>query len=141
MKLLFSFSLIIALMPSEVQSQKTLQKLYPVDFSQVNITDSFWSGRMTAVATKTLDACILFSEIKTGRIRNFEKAAVHCGQHEGVYYDDSDVYKAIEAMAYSLKNNPNPVIEKKVDDWIDKIASAQLLDGYLFSNQKKLRLL
>lgn len=131
MKLLFSFTLIFTLITSEVQSQVSLQKLYPVDFSQVNITDPFWSGRMTAVATKTLEACIQFSEIKTGRIRNFEKAAAHNGQHEGIYYDDSDVYKAIEAMAYSLKNNPNPVIEKKADEWIDKIAAAQLSDGYL----------
>jgi DUF1680 family protein len=131
MKLLFPVALIISLMPFEVQSQKSLQKLYPVDFSQVNITDPFWRGRMNAVATNTLDACILFSEIRTGRIRNFEKAAVKSGQHEGIYYDDSDVYKAIEAMAYSLKNNPNPAIEKKADEWIDKIAAAQLPDGYL----------
>ncbi|MCK9412016.1 MAG: glycoside hydrolase family 127 protein [Prolixibacteraceae bacterium] len=131
MKLLISFALIIALMPFEVQSQESLQKLYPVNFSQVNITDPFWNGRMTAVATKTLDACILFSEIKTGRIRNFEKAAARSGKHEGIYYDDSDVYKAIEAMAYSLKDNPNPLIEKKADEWIDKIAVAQLPDGYL----------
>jgi uncharacterized protein len=131
MKLLFSFAFIIALIPSGVQSQESLQKLVPVDFSQVKITDPFWSGRMNAVATNTLDACILFSEVKTGRIRNFEKAAAHSGKHEGEFYDDSDIYKAIEAMAYSLKNNPNPVIEKKADEWIDKIAAAQLPDGYL----------
>ncbi len=131
MKILFFFVLIITLLHFDVQSQESLQKLYPVDFSKVNITDPFWSGRMNAVATNTLDACIQFSEIKTGRIRNFEKTAAHIGQHEGIYYDDSDVYKAIEAMAYSLKNNPDPEIEKKADEWIDKIVAAQLPDGYL----------
>ncbi|MBA4409612.1 MAG: glycoside hydrolase family 127 protein [Bacteroidota bacterium] len=131
MKPLLSFTLIVVLSSTLVRSQESLQKLAPVNFSQVNITDPFWSGRMHAVATKTLDACILFSEVKTGRIRNFEKAAAHNGKHEGIYYDDSDVYKAIEAMAYSLKGNPNPLIEKKADEWIAKIAAAQMPDGYL----------
>ncbi|MBL7763258.1 MAG: glycoside hydrolase family 127 protein, partial [Chitinophagaceae bacterium] len=116
---------------SGVFAQESLQKLYPVNFADVTITDPFWKERMQTVATTTLDACILYTETKTGRIRNFEKAAKHSGKHEGVYYDDSDVYKALEAMAYSLKNNPNPKIEAKADEWIAKIAAAQLPDGYL----------
>ena len=117
--------------PLIIQAQKSFQKLQPVDFSQVLITDPFWKGRMHTVATSTLDACILYTENKTGRIRNFENTAARNGKHEGIYYDDSDVYKALEAMAYSLKNNPNPAIEKKADEWIAKIAAAQMPDGYL----------
>ncbi len=124
-------ALAAAALPAVAQSQESLQKLYPVDFSQVSITDPFWKGRMQTVATATLDACILYTENKTGRIRNFEKAATRSGKHEGIYYDDSDVYKAIEAMAYSLKSHPNPAIEAKADEWIAKIAAAQLPDGYL----------
>jgi hypothetical protein len=41
------------------------------------------------------------------------------------------VYKALEAMAYSLKNHPDAALEKKADQWIDKIAAAQEPDGYL----------
>ena len=131
MKSLISLAFIVTLIPFPGRSQESFKKLFPVNFSQVTITDPFWRGRMHAVATKTLDACILFSEIKTGRIHNFEKAAAHDGEHEGMYYDDSDVYKALEAMAYSLKGNPNPAIEKKEDEWIRKIAAAQMADGYL----------
>ena len=112
-------------------AQESLQKLHPVSFSAVNITDPFWKERMTTVSGATLDACILYTENKTGRIRNFEKAAQGKGAHEGIYYDDSDVYKAIEAMAYSLKNNPDEQTERKADEWINKIAAAQLPDGYL----------
>ncbi|MHA4807168.1 glycoside hydrolase family 127 protein [Flavitalea flava] len=113
-------------------SQNTLVKLNPVNFSQVTITDGFWAPRMNSVATATLQACIEYTENKTGRIRNFEKVARKKGEkHEGIYFDDSDVYKAIEAMAYSLRNHPDPAIEKKADEWIDKIAAAQLPDGYL----------
>ncbi|ULQ51858.1 glycoside hydrolase family 127 protein [Flavihumibacter fluvii] len=131
MRSLTTFAFLLGAIPASLMAQESQQKLYPVNFSQVNITDGFWLGRMRTVATSTIDACILYTETKTGRIRNFEKAAAHSGKHEGVYYDDSDVYKALEAMAYSLKNNPNPVIEKKADEWISKIAAAQLPDGYL----------
>lgn len=122
----------VALMAcTAANTQSSLQKLYPVSYSQVTITDAFWKPRMETVATATLDACVNYTQNKTARIRNFENAARRSGRHEGRYYDDSDVYKAIEAIAYSLKNHPDPELEKITDVWIDKIAAAQLPDGYL----------
>ena len=113
-------------------AQTPLQKLEFVSFSKVNITDNFWKPKIDNVATKTLDACIYQTEIKTARLRNFEKVARNDGEkHEGIFYDDSDVYKALEAMSYSLKNHPNPLMAKKCDEWVDKIAAAQQVDGYL----------
>jgi DUF1680 family protein len=128
-KLIIAAALFMA--GNEAQSQTSFQKLYPVNFSDIVITDDFWKPKMKMVATATLDACVNYTQDKTGRIRNFEKAAARKGKHEGIYYDDSDVYKAIEAIAYSLKNNPDSELEKTTDDWIDKIAGAQLQDGYL----------
>ena len=88
-------------------SQTHLQKFEFVNFSQVNITDKFWKPKIDKVATVTMKACIYQTEIETPRIRNFEKVARNKGEkHEGIYYDDSDVYKALEAMAYSLKTHP-----------------------------------
>jgi len=111
---------------------QSLLRMEPVNFSQVTITDNFWKPKIDKVATKTLAACIYQTEVATPRIRNFEKVARGKGEkHEGIFYDDSDVFKALEAMAYSLKNHPNPELEKKCDEWIDKIAAAQLPDGYL----------
>ena len=43
----------------------------------------------------------------------------------------ADVFKALEAIAYSLKTHPSATLEKKADEWIDKIAAAQQPDGYL----------
>jgi DUF1680 family protein len=104
----------------------------PVNFSQVTITDNFWKPKIDKVATKTLAACIYQTEIATPRIKNFEKVARNRGEkHEGIFYDDSDVFKALEAMSYSLKNHPSADMEKKCDEWIDKIAAAQQPDGYL----------
>ena len=122
-----------------LSAQTPARKFEPVNFSQVTITDSFWKPTMDKVATTTLQACIYQTEVKTSRIRNFEKVArnknLPAGQagekHEGIFYDDSDVYKALEAIAYSLKNHPDAALEKKADEWIDKIAAAQLPDGYI----------
>ncbi|MGN6292299.1 MAG: glycoside hydrolase family 127 protein [Chitinophagaceae bacterium] len=112
-------------------AQPSMQQFYPVNFSRVNITDPFWKPKMETVADATLYACVNYTQDKTGRIRNFEKAAKGSGKHEGIYYDDSDVYKALEAIAYSLKNHPDAKLQATADDWIEKIAAAQMPDGYL----------
>lgn len=106
--------------------------LQPVNFAAVTITDSFWRPRLKTVAEKTLEACVLQTEVKTPRLRNFEKVVRNQGEkHEGIYYDDSDVYKALEAIAYSLKNFRDNELEARADRWIDLITAAQLPDGYL----------
>ncbi len=114
------------------EAQVSLKKMEFVNFSQVNVTDQFWKPKIDKVATKTLEACIYQTETATPRIRNFERVARAKGEeHEGIFYDDSDVFKALEAMAYSLKTHPSEAMEKKCDEWIDKIAAAQQPDGYL----------
>ena len=126
------FIFIAATFSVKTFSQTKLQKIEPVSFSQVNITDDFWKPKIDKVATKTLAACIYQTEVATPRIKNFEKVARKKGEpHEGIFYDDSDVFKALEAMAYSLKTHPSPEMEKKCDEWIEKIAAAQQPDGYL----------
>ncbi|QMU29253.1 glycoside hydrolase family 127 protein [Adhaeribacter radiodurans] len=123
---------LFSVVSSCLQAQTPTKKLEPVSFSQVTITDNFWKPKLDKVATTTLQACIYQTEDKTARIRNFEKVARKQNEkHEGIYYDDSDVYKALEAIAYSLKNHPDATLEKKADEWIDKIAAAQQPDGYL----------
>jgi DUF1680 family protein len=115
-----------------IQAQLVKPHFQPVNFSMVNITDKFWKPKMEKVATTTIQACIYQTETATPRIRNFEKVARKQGEkHEGIFYDDSDVFKALEAIAYSLKNRPDKAVEQKADEWIDKIAAAQLPDGYL----------
>lgn len=108
-----------------------LKTVTPVDFSQVKIQDEFWSPRLDKHKSTTLKVCIDQIENKTGRTRNFENAAKGEGEHSGIFFDDSDVYKALEGMAYSLINHPDPELEAKCDEWIDKFAAAQQPDGYI----------
>ncbi len=126
------FIFIAAIVSVKSFSQASLQKIEPVNFADVNITDQFWKPKIDKVATKTLSACIYQTEVATPRIKNFERVAAKKGeQHQGIFYDDSDVFKALEAMAYSLKTHPSAEMEKKCDEWIDKISAAQQPDGYL----------
>jgi DUF1680 family protein len=102
-----------------------------VDFSQVSVDDEFWKPRLNRHYSTTLAVCIDQIENQTGRIRNFELAAEGKGEHSGIFFDDSDVYKALEGIAYSLINHPDPELEQKADEWIAKIAAAQQPDGYI----------
>lgn len=112
-------------------ADKPSKALHAVDFSQVHISDAFWTPRLANNANHTIPVCIDQIENQTGRIRNFEHAALHEGTHSGIFFDDSDVYKAVEGFAYSLINNPDPALEAKADDWIAKFAAAQWDDGYI----------
>lgn len=116
---------------NEDRNASTPKIINQIDFANVKITDKFWSPRLQSHVITTLPVCIDQIEYKTGRIRNFENAAKNAGEHSGIFYDDSDVYKALEGMAYSLINNPNPELEKKCDEWIDKFSAAQQPDGYI----------
>ena len=111
--------------------EQPLKMIEQIDFSHVKINDNFWSPILSKHVSATLPVCIDQIENQTGRIRNFENAAKGEGEHSGIFFDDSDVYKALEGMAYSLINNPDPELEKKADEWIDKFAAAQQPDGYI----------
>jgi len=109
----------------------TSAELRPVPFRDVRIQDGFWSPRLEVNRTVTAQANLRQCEI-TGRIRNFAVAAGRePGQHQGLLFNDSDVYKALEGIAYALADKRDPELEKQADAIIDLIAAAQQPDGYL----------
>jgi uncharacterized protein len=112
--------------------------LKPVPMTSVKLTDAFWAPRQATDVNVTIGHEIKEVEA-TGRIRNFELAAAALkGEKGGVFatryaFDDSDVYKLIEAASYALMLKPDKVLEAKMDEWIAKIAAAQEPDGYLYT--------
>ena len=131
MKKIFPFLLFALLASCSAPKDSQVRLITPVYFQNVSIQDDFWSPRLQSHKDVTLQVCIDQIENQTGRIRNFENAAKGEGTHSGIFFDDSDVYKALEGMAYSLQNHPDPVLEAKCDEWIDKFAAAQQPDGYI----------
>lgn len=117
-------------------SQAELQRDYnvkPVPFNHVHIDDGFWTPRLETSRTVTIPYAFGKCE-ETGRIRNFEKAAgLREGKHEGIYFDDSDVYKVMEGAAYSLQVNPDTMMRLYLDKLIEVMGNAQWDDGYLYT--------
>lgn len=111
-------------------------KDYPIraiPFTEVRVTDGFWSPRLETNRVITLPYAFKKCE-ETGRIDNFAKAGkLMTGGFQGIFFNDSDVFKVIEGAAYSLAIHPDPTFESYVDGVIDKIASAQEPDGYLYT--------
>lgn len=127
-----SLPLVLAVSLAACQTAPVADKaVTPVAFFEVSIDDAFWNPQLEKVKKATIPVCIDQIENQTGRIRNFENAAKGEGKHSGIFFDDSDVYKAVEGFAYSLKTNPDPELEAKCDEWIDKFAAAQQPDGYI----------
>ncbi|MHC4790043.1 MAG: glycoside hydrolase family 127 protein [Planctomycetota bacterium] len=106
----------------------------PVPFTNVKKVEGFWAPRLETNRKVTVPYA--FSKCEdTGRISNFAKAGgLMTGDFEGIYFNDSDVYKVIEGAAYSLQLHPDPELEMYVDVVIDKIAAAQWEDGYLYTH-------
>src|SRR5579883_905623 len=106
-------------------------RINEVPLKQVVIQDKFWSPRLEINRTKTLDH--VYKELEaTGCIRNFDIAAGKTtGKFGGPWWADSDVYKWLEGASYVLGAHPDAALERKVDELIATIASAQRPDGYL----------
>ena len=113
---------------AEVETKAALRA---VPFQDVRISDAFWSPRIKTNSTATIEANLHQCEI-TGRIKNFALAGkLAAGKHEGALYNDSDLYKVLEGIAYALSSKRDADLEKRGDAIIDQIAAAQQPDGYL----------
>lgn len=116
----------------KVNKQDDLQKNVPINFSKVKIHDNFWSPRLETHAKTTIPVCIDQCENQTSRINNFAVAAKKVdGKFNGLFYDDSDVYKMLEGVAYTLMIKPDKKLEQKIDSFISLIVGAQQPDGYI----------
>ncbi|GAH61040.1 unnamed protein product, partial [marine sediment metagenome] len=105
--------------------------LQAVSWKNVHIKDGFWGARLQVNREVTLDYQYERME-KTGRIDNFRRAsAKKKGKFTGSFFNDSDVYKWLEAASYSLGTHPDKKLGHKVDRLIEEISGAQENDGYL----------
>lgn len=103
-----------------------------VPMTAITIDDGFWTPKLETNRVVTIPH-ILKQNDDTGRVANFEKAAGRkSGPYEGRRFNDTDVYKIIEAASYSLALVPDPRLSTRLDELIQLIAESQEKDGYLF---------
>lgn len=112
-------------------------RLFPlqeVSFTRTHIDeDGFWGKRLMVNRSVTIpmaiDQCV-----RTGRVENFAKAGHRAdGPFEGTFFNDSDVYKVLEGVAYALMDRRDSELESRADAIIDQIAAAQEPNGYLMT--------
>ena len=107
-------------------------------FTRVNITDTFWSQYQTLINDvvipyqwDALNDTIPDAE-PSHAIENFNIAAGRIdGEFYGMVFQDSDVAKWLEAVAYSLASQRDEQLEQLADDVIALISEAQLENGYV----------
>ncbi len=105
--------------------------LQPTPLSSVILEDNFWRERQRVNMQTMLPAQYRLCE-DTGRIDNFRRASGRKKiDFQGWFFNDSDVYKWIEASAWILAANATPELEALIDRVIEEIAAAQRPDGYL----------
>lgn len=115
-----------------------LHSVKNVNLNNIQIADSFWSPLQGLVIDTMIpyQEKVLRDEIpgieKSHAIENFRIAA---GISEGTFYgevfQDSDVAKWLESVAYALTVKPDHDLESRADAVIGLIAKAQQPDGYL----------
>lgn len=103
----------------------------PLPLAQIRITDPFWSRWQRTLVETTLPH--EFRQlVETGRLENFRRVARgETGGFVGLPFDDSDVYKWIEACAYGLAAHSDRALRKSLDEAVGIVAAAQRADGYL----------
>jgi len=113
-----------------------MKQLLPL--SAVCINDSYWNRYTRLIPEKVIP---YQWEVLNDRqsdappsycLKNFRIAAgEEKGRQQGMVFQDSDVAKWLEAVAYSLACKPDPELEKTADEVISLIGRAQEKDGYL----------
>jgi DUF1680 family protein len=108
-------------------------KLRPAPIENVHLEDNFWAPRLRLLQEVTLPTQHKLCE-ETGRISNFKRAArKETGEFKGYFFNDSDIYKWIEATAFSMADKPSQELTQLVEQATDEILAAQDANGYLDS--------
>ncbi len=109
-----------------------------VPLKNVTIDDAFWSRYIRLVREVVLPYQwdVLNDRVPDAEpshaVRNFKIAAGdEAGEFYGKVFQDTDIAKWLETVAYSLVISPDPELEHTADEMIDIIARAQQPDGYL----------
>jgi DUF1680 family protein len=108
-------------------------KIYPVSIKNIQLEDLFWAPRLRVLRETTLPSQYEQLE-KTGRLHNFRRASgKEKGEYEGLVFNDSDVYKWVEAASFALAKAYDEKLSLLVKKVVNDIVAAQDEDGYLNS--------
>jgi len=106
-------------------------RFLPLPFASVRINAGFWAKRQEVNGSTTVPAGHDQLE-QAGAFENFRSAARRgTGQYHGPVYEDGEVYKWLEAVAWELARRPRAQLATWVLGTVPLVAAAQDDDGYL----------
>ena len=119
-------------------SVKKIENLRQIKLDKIAITKGLFADKYKTVMDNVIPYQWLALNDKvedaepSHALANFRIAAgMEKGEFVGMVFQDSDVAKWLEAVAYQLAVNPDESLKKRADGVIDIIAMAQEEDGYL----------
>ena len=111
---------------------------HPLPPNGLRIDDLFWNNYTKLVTEQIIpyQYAILHDRVSDAPpsrcIRNFRIAAgLEKGDFAGFVFQDTDLAKWLEAVAFSLAYAPDPVLEQQADELIALVGQAQEENGYL----------
>lgn len=103
---------------------------FPVAFTAVTITDTFWAPRLQAMREQTLP--FIYQQMKkAGYFDAFRDEWKRSADRLPYLAWESDLSKWLEAVSYSLAVHPDPSLDALADEVIAFLVSFQQPDGYL----------
>lgn len=118
----------------------------PLGADEVRLTDAFLGGFADLVRREVIPYQweTLNDRVEGAApsycMRNFRVAAKRlghgfedetCDEFEGYWFQDTDFYKWIEAVGYSLSQHPDDALMELADEAVEVVCAAQCDDGYL----------
>lgn len=114
------------------------KRLQAIPLKNIKIEDEFWARYISLVSSQIIPYQwdILNDQVEDCEtshcLMNFKIAGgSEKGNFYGAVFQDTDVAKWLEAVAYSLEIKPDEELEKKADEVIEIIAKAQGEEGYI----------
>jgi uncharacterized protein len=99
----------------------------------VTLSGGFWGARQTVNAGRSLSHGYRMLE-EAGNLNNLRLAAGQAqGEYKGPVFQDSDVYKWLEAVGYQSATGLSAELQAQADATIELVRAAQADDGYLDS--------
>jgi DUF1680 family protein len=112
-------------------SQSPFTRLRPISLGKISLDEGFWLDRYRINLEKTIPDQYRLLE-QTGRLDNFRRVVGQVQKpFQGYVFNDSDVYKWLEAAAWSLQYSQSERLSALIDPIIELIVQAQDRDGYL----------
>ena len=128
--IVFAFAAILAACSPKQAQDYPIQGV-PLD--HVHFTEGLLAEKERVVRENTIPFAFQKCE-NTGRIANFARAAgLDTTKFTGLRYDDSDVFKVMEAASYSLATRYDAELDQYMDSLIALVGAAQEPDGYLYT--------